>query len=242
VSDERLRARSLSFGAVASLYERVRPSYPVAAARWILGERPGRVVDLGAGTGKFTRVVASLGHEVVAVEPDPAMLAALEAATPGVRAVPGSAGAIPLPDASVDAVVAAQSYHWFDSDGSRVEIARVLRPGGVLGPIWNLRDDAVPWVAELTRTVLEEDGTSADERAIESFGPLFGAVQRAEFRHSAEHDRESLRDLVRSRSKYLVADEAERRRMDDAVDAIAAGLPEAFELPYVTIAYRAARL
>jgi len=242
VSDERLRARSRSFGSAAELYDRVRPSYPVEAARWLLGDAPRRVVDLGAGTGKFSRLVASLGHDVVAVEPDAAMLRTLEATSRGVKTLLGSAEGIPVPDASVDAVVAAQSYHWFASDEARAEIARVLRAGGVFGPIWNTRDDSVPWVAELTRSVLQDDGASSDHTGIGSFGTLFGAVERAEFRHSAIQTRESLRDLVRSRSKYLVGDANERREMDETVATITRELPASFELPYITIAYRAARL
>ena len=158
--DERQRlfeARRLSFGAEADLYERARPSYPPEAAGWMLGENPLRVVDLGAGTGKFTRVVAALGHQVIAVEPDPGMRARLAERSPGVAVLAGSAEAIPLEDGSVDAVVAAQSFHWFDSAEARAEIARVLRPGGVFAPIWNVRDDSVPWVAELGRRVLEGD-------------------------------------------------------------------------------------
>ncbi len=241
MTDERFRERSRSFGPAAGLYERVRPSYPSEAARWILGEEPLRVVDLGAGTGKFSRLVASLGHDVVPVEPDAGMLATLEAVSRGLRGVLGSAESIPLPDGSVDAVVAAQSYHWFDSEAARAEIARALRPGGVFGPIWNVRDDSVPWVAELTRRVLHEDRSPARSTQIASFGPRFDRAERAEFRHAAAHDRESLRDLVRSRSSYLVADPAKRNEMDAAVEEIAGRLPERFELPYITVAYRVRR-
>jgi SAM-dependent methyltransferase len=234
-------ARRLSFGAAADLYDRARPSYPPEAARWMLGEHPLRVVDLGAGTGKFTRVVAALGHEVIAVEPDPGMRERLAAATPGVVVLGGSAEAIPLGHASADAVVAAQSFHWFDNAEARAEIARVLRPGGVLAPIWNVRDDSVPWVAELSRTVLEGDASAGDHAAHVDFGPLYDPGLRAEFRHADEHTLESLLELVRSRSKYLIASEPERCRMDAGVAAIAAGLPSPFELPYVTVAYRAVR-
>lgn len=242
---EHRRARALSFGPVAQLYDRVRPSYPAAAARWILGEQPLRVVDLGAGTGKFSRLLAALGHEVVAVEPDPMMLDRLEdtARREGVEvtALAGSAEAIPLPAASVDAVVAAQSYHWFDTDGARGEIARVVRPGGVFGPIWNLRDEAVEWVAELTRTVLGDSAGVVAATTIENLGQAFDPPERAEFRHAVEQTHASLLDLVRSRSKYLVAGERERRELEAAVAAITRGLPQTFELPYITVAFRARR-
>src|SRR5579872_3648760 len=199
--DERQRvfeARRLSFGAAAGLYERARPSYPPEAVGWMLGEQPVRVVDLGAGTGKFTRVVAALGHEVIAVEPDPRMRELLAERTSGVTVLAGSAEAIPLSDTSVDAVVAAQSFHWFDTGEARAEIARVLRPGGVLAPIWNVRDDSVPWVAELSLTVLDGASSASDHAARVDFGPCFLPAARAEFRHADAHTIESLLELVRS--------------------------------------------
>jgi SAM-dependent methyltransferase len=157
----------------------------------------------------------------------------------------GSAEAVPLPDASVDAVVAAPAYHWFDNDEARLEITRVLRPGGVFAPIWNIRDESVEWVAALSRAAkLEGDGTisrnykNPDYR----FGPLFAPAQRAEFPHSTTHTTETLLTLIRSRSLYLIADEAGRAKMDAGVRAVTRDLPPTFELPYVAVAYRAEKL
>src|ERR1041385_1983732 len=107
---------ALSFGRAAALYDDIRPSYPVDAVRWALGAGRHTAVDLGAGTGLLTRVVAPLGTETVAVEPDAGMRARLIEVTPGVSAAAGSAESIPRPDGSVDAVVAGQSYHWFDHE------------------------------------------------------------------------------------------------------------------------------
>ncbi len=242
MTPSRFDQRRLSFGPAASLYDEIRPSYPPEAARWILGDEPVRVVDLGAGTGKFSRVLAALGHEVIAVEPDAGMRAVLEQGSPGVTVLAGSAESIPLRSENVDAVVAAQSFHWFANDLARAEIARVVRPGGVFGTIWNVRDDSVAWVAELTRAVLQGDGSSSFSGSYEEdFGPGFGDRDRAEFRFSAEHTVASLLDLVRSRSKYLVAGEAERRELLAAAEAVVEGFPEPFHLPYITIAYRAGR-
>jgi SAM-dependent methyltransferase len=239
----RFDQRRLSFGPAASLYDEIRPSYPPEAARWILGDAPVRVVDLGAGTGKFSRVLAALGHEVIAIEPDPEMRAVLEEASPGVTALAGSGESMPLRSESVDAVVAAQSFHWFANDLAREEIARVVRPGGVFGPLWNVRDDSVPWVAELTQTVLQGDGSSS-VGAFEStgFGAAFGSRERAEFRFTVEHTTATLVDLVKSRSKYLTAEEPMRAQMVAAAEAVTAPLPQPFELPYRTIAFRALRL
>src|SRR5579859_8118452 len=133
-------SRGLSFGPAADLYDSVRPAYPREAVEWALGTPPLRVVDLGAGTGILTRVLLGIGYEVLPVEPDPAMRAKLAATTPGVEPLDGRAESIPLPDGSTDAIVAGQAYHWFDRDAAHREAARVLRPGGVFAPIWNVRD------------------------------------------------------------------------------------------------------
>src|SRR5262249_54933891 len=136
--DERLLLSS-SFGTAAGAYAEHRPDYAQAAVSWALETAPGpRVLDLGAGTGKLTGTLVALGVDVVAVEPDPAMLAELHRSLPAVRALPGSAESIPLPDASVDAVLSGNAMHWFDMDLAGPEIARVLAPGGVLAGLWNV--------------------------------------------------------------------------------------------------------
>jgi SAM-dependent methyltransferase len=146
-----------SFAAEADAYERGRPGYPAEAISWTLGPAERLVLDLGAGTGKLSRALTAAGHRVIAVEPLAPMRAQLVAAAPGADVRDGSAEAIRLPDAAVDAAVAGQAYHWFDPEPAHREIARVLRPGGVFAAIWNIRDASVPWVAELSRLL----GTSA---------------------------------------------------------------------------------
>src|SRR6266508_4206211 len=149
--DARLLQAS-SFGPAAVAYAEHRPDYAPAAVRWALEFAPGpRVLDLGAGTGKLTGTLVALGADVIAVEPDPAMLTELRRALPAVRALPGSAEAIPLPDASVDAVLAGNALHWFDMAVAGPEIARVLAPGGILAGLWNVMDNRVDWVAGLER-------------------------------------------------------------------------------------------
>ncbi|MFC5828958.1 class I SAM-dependent methyltransferase [Nonomuraea insulae] len=153
---------------------------------------------------------------------------------------PGSAEEIPLPDGSMDAVVAGQAYHWFDPEPAHAEIARVLRPGGVFAPVWNLRDESVAWVAELSRLVQEYRNGSEADRVLpdRAFGEAFGPVERLEVGHSQRHTTASLLDLIRSRSWYLTAAEERRRQIDDAVRDVADGLPDSFDLPYITRIYR----
>jgi SAM-dependent methyltransferase len=239
-----------SFGAAAGTYESGRPDYPIQAVDWMLqpvvgGERSIRVADVGAGTGKLTRSVLELGAEVVAVDPDPKMLAVLRDRVHGVPTFIGSAESLPLPDASLDAVLLGQAWHWVEPDAGSAEVARVLRSGGVLGLVWNVRDESVPWVARLTEIM---HGSHAEEMLAEGDPQLsapFGALERAEWRWSRPMSRETLLAMARSRS-YLITAAAEDRA------AIEAGLGELFdeigavgekvvELPYVTRAYRALR-
>lgn len=240
---EILEQRRLSFGAAADLYDAARPTYPPQAATWMLGGAPRQVADLGAGTGIFTRVLVALGHDVIAVEPDEGMRRKLGARTPGVEVLAGSAEAIPLPSESVDAVTAAQADHWFDSAAAHAEIARVLRPGGVFAPVWNLRDESVGWVAELSQIVGPEDANGAASRAHSDidFGPEFGRVEQAEFRHGVKHTAASLLALIQSRSYYLTADVVTQREIAGAVEALTDRLPDRFELPYITRARRVRR-
>jgi SAM-dependent methyltransferase len=240
------QTQARSFGPAADLYDRIRPRYPLEAIRWILGDRPVRVVDLGAGTGILSRQLAGAGYEVIPVEPDPGMRAKLDSAGGVPRALDGSAEEIPLPEASVDAVVAGQAYHWFDPAKAHPEIGRVLKPGGVFGPLWNERDEEVAWVGALARIIDKARRDAAHGEPVAPLGPLFTAVERADFRHSVTHTPETLAALVRSRSFYLTADAATRAAEDDAVRELCATHPDLggrdeFELPYVTQAYRARR-
>ena len=145
------------------------------------------VLDLGAGTGKFTRSLVARGLDVIAVEPDDVMRATLADALPSVRTVKGTAEAIPLPDASVDVITAAQAWHWVDQARALPEAARVLRPGGSLALVWNIRDESVPWVERLSEIM----GGSEAERFMQqeiTIGAPFGATER--FEVGLEHDDE----------------------------------------------------
>ncbi len=242
MSDER-RVRATSFGSVADAYERGRPEYPEEAARWLAGEPPLDVVDLAAGTGKLTRVLVRLGYRVTAVEPLPEMREQLVAAVPQAQALAGTAESIPLPDESTDAVLAAQAYHWFDHPVALREIARVLRPGGRLGIVWNLRDESVDWVARLSELIDaggEQDRDDADDIADSG---LYEPAEEAEWRWEQPLDRDRLRDLVLSRSYCATMPSGPREEVLAAVDRLydeVAG-PDGLSMPYGTYGVRAVR-
>jgi ubiquinone/menaquinone biosynthesis C-methylase UbiE len=230
-----------SFGDVAEAYERGRPTYPAEAVRWLLGEQPLSVLELGAGTGKLTRVIASLGHDVHATDPDPAMLQILERKVPGVRTAEASAEDIPLGDASVDAVSAAQAFHWFDLDRALPEIARVLRPGGHVCLVWNYRNEKIPWVRRLGGLIGTQENQQDPAQAL-IFSELFGFVEDKEFAHWQVVDRKTIQDLVLSRSNVAVLDERGRAAKLAEVlafyDEYGRGM-DGMQLPYVTRCYRA---
>ncbi|HEY3527937.1 MAG TPA: class I SAM-dependent methyltransferase [Nocardioides sp.] len=230
-----------SFGGVAEAYERGRPTYPVEAVRWMLGDRPLTVLELGAGTGKLTRVLAELGHDVHATDPDAAMLQILEREVPGVATAQAGAEDIPLGDGSVDAVIAAQAFHWFDLPRALPEVARVLRPGGKICLLWNLRNEKIPWVRRLGTLIGTQEQETDPAQAL-IFSELFGFVEDREFAHWQAIDRQSIQDLVLSRSNVAVLDaEGRAAKMAEVLafyDEYGRGM-DGMQLPYVTRCYRA---
>ncbi len=237
MDEQRWQERAASFGAAAQAYDRSRPSYPVDAVRAALPADARRVLDLGAGTGKLTVVLLGLGLDVVAVEPDAGMRALLPA---GAEALDGSAESIPLPDGSVDAVLAGQAFHWFDPARALPEMARVLRPGGTVGLLWNLRDTSVDWV----RAVGELWGDDAADR-LDGSKPFSAVVglgdpELHEFAHVQSMDGDGLVDLAASRSAVLTLPDQQRQRVLDAVRELAPS-DEPFDLPYRTVLWRSVR-
>ncbi|HEY9335687.1 MAG TPA: methyltransferase domain-containing protein [Kribbella sp.] len=237
-------ARATSFGAVADAYDAGRPTFPVEALIWILG--PGRglqVLDLGAGTGKLAAVAAGLGHDVIAVDPSQEMLEVCRRRT-GIDTMVGAAESIPLAHASVDAVIVGQAFHWFDHTRALPEIARVLRPNGVLGLLWNNADTVVPWVRRLFQ-VMQGDGFGGIDRfdpaPILEQSNLFTMIEQARFRHWHDLDRNGLRQLARSHSRVAVLKETRREQVLDQIDLIyehTARPPEPLRMPYFTGCFR----
>ncbi len=181
------------YSEAAAAYVKGRPEYPPQVEQWLrieLGIAPGhRVLDLGAGTGKFSRKLLSAGATVVAVDPVSAMLAQLRHRFPQVETRQGSAEALPVESASLDAVVCAQSFHWFARRPALEEIRRVLKPGGRLGLIWNVRDESVEWVAALTEIIqtFEDDTPRYRTQQWRSLFPAEGFTPLQEHRFRNEH-------------------------------------------------------
>ena len=237
------RQLATSFGRVAEAYERSRPLYAEAAVRWLAGDQPADVLDLGAGTGKLTRQLVALGHHVVAVDPLAEMLAQLRVAVPGVETRAGTGERIPLQDSAVDVVTVAQAFHWFDRPAALREIARVLRPGGSVALVWNVRDEAEAWVAELSDAMGGWTRVGRHTEPIDASG-LYGPVEQATFRHAENVSRHGLRELVLSRSYCAVMSDGERapvfERADRLFDEHASG--GVVRLSYLTECFRAVRL
>ncbi|QZP19068.1 class I SAM-dependent methyltransferase [Pseudomonas sp. DR208] len=150
------------FSTQAVTYAQGRPDYPRQLTGWLADtlriSAQSSVIDLGAGTGKFTRLLSALAPTLIAVEPVAAMGAQLTRLMPEVRLLNGTAESIPLPAASADAVVCAQAFHWFSTEAALAEIHRVLKPDGRLGLVWNVRDESVDWVAAITDIITPYEG------------------------------------------------------------------------------------
>lgn len=239
--------RADSFGARAEAYAEHRPDYPVAAIRWALeplgsSERLD-VLDLAAGTGKLSAGLVAEGHRVTAVEPNEQMLSELVRRVHDVRALPGHAEHIPVPDQTVDAVLVGTAFHWFDQERAMPEIARVLRPGGVLAALWNEPARDVEWLAEFEAVSSSSVESQRDNPAGVRAHPLFHAVERATFPH--EQRRESPEELiatVHTHSRMLVLDDEERDAVTAKMLAFLRARPETsngpFDVPLRTEAFR----
>ncbi|UXA14833.1 methyltransferase domain-containing protein [Mycobacterium sp. SMC-8] len=236
--------RSLSFGAEAAAYERGRPSYPPEAIDWLLpdgGSNRLEVLDLGAGTGKLTTRLVERGLDVVAVDPIPEMLELLSTSLPDTPALLGTAEEIPLPDGSVDAVLVAQAWHWFDPERAVKEVARVLRPGGRLGLVWNNRDERLGWVKDLGDIIGHEVDPFTQTVDLPA---AFRDVERHEVEWTSYLTPQALVDLVASRSYCITSPEKVRARTLDRVRELLATHPalansSGLALPYITVCIRA---
>jgi SAM-dependent methyltransferase len=230
-------------------YEAARPSYPPDAVAWFVDHlriAPGRrVADVAAGTGKLTRLLAPTGADLVAVEPVPGMRATFGRVLPAVPLVAGTAEAMPFSAAAFDAITVAQAWHWFDHERATAEMARVLRPGGRLGLVWNARDRSEPWVdgvwSIMDRVEKKapwrdhENWRDSATKAMPGFG---GELHAAEFRHVQTITPEGVVQRVASVSHVAVLPEGEREQVLDEVRHLLATHPAVRGLDRVEIPYR----
>jgi SAM-dependent methyltransferase len=249
-------AATAGFGRAAEAYERSRPDYPVEAVDRLVQELEisgdCSVLDMGAGTGKLTRMLVPTGARITAVEPVESMRRALAQAVPETAVIAGAAESIPAADGAFDAVMCAQAFHWFSGDRALAEIHRVLRPHGRLALLWNLRDESVDWVRRLTGIIDRDLGDTPNERTGEwrrafSATDLFGTLNQRRFPHRQELDLDSLIDRIESVSYIAVLSQADRARVLDEVRELARSHPDLagrdrFDLPYVTDLYWCARI
>jgi SAM-dependent methyltransferase len=207
-------------------YEAARPSYPAEAVAWFverLGIRPGRIVcDLAAGTGKFTRLLVPFGADLFAMEPVGGMRTTFRSVLPDTPLLAGTAEALPLRDASVDAVVVAQAWHWFDHDRAAAEMLRVVRSGGGVGLVWNARDRGVPWV-DAVWSIMDRVEKRAPWREHEHWResaralPGFEEMRTEEFRHEQPLTHDQVLQRIASVSHVAVLPDTDRRAVLDEV-------------------------
>jgi SAM-dependent methyltransferase len=255
-------AAGVGYQRAAGVYESSRPSYPLAALAALADALPleaGRtVVDLGAGTGKFTRLLALTGAEVLAVEPVKEMRERLAELLPGVAVNAGTAEASGLPGGCADAVVAAQSWHWFEETAALAEVERLLRPGGALVLVWNTFDTSVPWMRDfqdiyfrlaprdlpsppLAAGLGEPDPSAHWRKGFES-RPGWGPIEE---RHWPNPHSTTVADIVErmmSSSHIAVLDAPAQARVRAEVEAVlgahdATRVGGAIEMPYMTDVY-----
>ncbi|MCQ1955030.1 class I SAM-dependent methyltransferase [Arthrobacter sp. zg-Y826] len=250
---EALRRRQLadSYQAGGEHYDRIRPGYPAEAVHWLFA-RPGLpdvpavrdVADVGAGTGKYTRELHAAGLNVCAVDPSRDMLDQLSRLLPDVPVRVGTAEQTGLPASSLDAVTVAQAWHWCDPAAASREFARILRPHGILGLVWNQLDVSVPWVHRYSRIIHAGDVLRPGFRP--ELGPEFALDESSTVAWTQPMTPEDLFELARSRAFYLSAGTAAREKLHSNLswylyEHLGHAPGDILELPYLTLTWRAVR-
>lgn len=241
-------AAAKGFQVAADAYERGRPEYPFESVLKLIQEldlTSGKtVVDLGAGTGKFTKLLSNTcKSKVIGIEPVEGMRKKFSTLLPSIEISEGTAEKMPLPDASVDAVVVAQAFHWFDGEMALTEIHRILKPNGFLGMIWNARDESLPWIAELTNIIDPfEKGAprykSGKWKLAFSHTPLFTALQSAQYRYVQKGDVQMVVDRIASISFISALPNGQKEEVLEQVKNLLESAPETKDRPEIELPYR----
>lgn len=238
-------------------YDAVRPSYPDWCVSWLLGFEPGRrVVEVGAGTGLFTRDLVAAGHRVVAVDPSESMLEVLREQVPGIEAALVGTGESTGLDAgsdddavpTADAVVAAQAWHWVDPVAAGAEAARLTTGSAspMLGLVWNQLDVQVPWVHRLAR-IMHAGDVHRDAEVAAQAGPLWRIDEVREDHWTQELSVEQVFDLTRTRAYWLRSNQKTRERVETNLrwylhEHLGYKPGERIDIPYRTLAMRNVRV
>ena len=247
---------ALGYSSSPDIYDRGRPEYSAEVDSWLSGDlglhENQTALDLGAGTGKFTKRLLATGAHVCAIDPVPAMLERLKRQHVDLDVRTGSAEAIPFGDAAFDVVVCAQSFHWFAAEDAIVEIRRILKPGGRLGLIWNVRDERLAWVAALTRIIEPFEGDAPRYRTqtwrevfpAEGFTPL--REHKFSYRHKGSPE-QVIVDRVLSVSFIAALDAAARAQVVTQIRELIATAPELagkaeVDFPYETVVLNCTKL
>lgn len=250
------RAAATGFAQGAGVYAASRPDYPGESLDWLRDRMAigphSHVAEVGAGTGIFTRLLLETGASVLATDPVAEMLVHLASTLPGVATAVAAAEALPVADGSVDALVCATAFHWFATPRALAEFRRVLRPGGSLGLIWNVRDNDVPWVRQLSEITdrYQDDAPRQKSQAwrgvfpAPGFTPLHETVMRHDHAGTPE---EVIIGRTLSTSFIAALPDDRRALMVDEVRALIDATPELagkseVRFPYVTRAYDCRRI
>ena len=242
MSDRETALSGRGFGRAAADYVAGRPDYPAEAVAWLLGDAV-EVADVGAGTGKLTAALVRAGAHVTAVEPDAGMLDALRREVPEATALQGAAEHLPLADAAVDVVVLGQAWHWVDVPAASAEAARVLRAGGRLGLVWNVRDSTADWVARLGELMHGSAAEQAIETDAVAVAAPFGPLERRTWTWNRSMTVDTVLSMAASRSYLIAMEPDERAAVLDRIRALLETHPDTagraeFPMPYTTVGFR----
>ncbi|MBK9324312.1 MAG: class I SAM-dependent methyltransferase [Bdellovibrionaceae bacterium] len=238
---------AIGFDRAGDSYERGRPEYPPEAISFLVNtlqiDAASNVLDLGSGTGKFTKLLVPSGAKVVAVEPVEGMRAKFQSLLPTIKLLNGSAENIPTGDCSVDVVIAAQAFHWFDTPAALREIHRVLKPNGKLGLIWNARDESLDWVGELTKIIDPHEGGAPRYKSMRwqnafTDTNLFSKIQLQQFVYTQVGTIETIVDRIGSISFISALPELQKKVVLDQVRRLVHSHPDTRDKTEVKLPYR----
>jgi SAM-dependent methyltransferase len=220
------QAAAEGFQKAPEVYESGRPDFPPEAIRYLAKhlsiDSASHVLELGAGTGKLTRLLVPLGCHITAVEPVEGMRRKFASLLPEVFLMAGTAESLPLEAETVDVVLVATAFHWFDYAKALVEIHRVLKPGGWLGLLWNVRDESAPWVAQLAKIIEPYEGDTPRYKTFQwkkvfDETVLFTPLQKTEFPFIQMGNIQTVLDRTRSVSFVAALKPIEQEKVLDAV-------------------------